>query len=85
MTTKNKLPPRKWDIDDLLALGKRERGKADYLKAIPVLILEKWVGEGKEKGVANHIRTAPFARRLVESKLVENPFKPKGTSDYLTE
>jgi uncharacterized protein (TIGR02391 family) len=83
MNVSAKPPPRKWEIDDLLDLGKRERGKADYLKAIPILILEKWVVEGRVIGEANHIRTRPLARRLEDCKLVKSAFKPKGTSSIL--
>ena len=73
-------PPRPWDIDDLLDLGKR--GKVTYLKAIPVLILDKWVRGKREKGVANWVRTKEVARHLERSKLVPD-FKPKGTSNIL--
>lgn len=80
MATGEKSPPRSWKIDDLLALGKREGEKALYLKAIPVLILENWVLNGRVEGsVANYVWTKDLARRLVECGLV-SPFKPKGTS-----
>jgi uncharacterized protein (TIGR02391 family) len=82
MATRKIRPPRKWDIDDLLALGVKERGKSDYLKAVPILILEKWVREGREEGAANSIRTKDIARRIVGSGLAL-PFKPKGTSVVL--
>ena len=43
----SKKPPRSWDIDDLKTIGRR--GKVTYLKAVPVLFLEKWVREGREE------------------------------------
>ena len=79
MATRKK-PPRSWEVDDLLDLGRREG--VTYLKTIPVLILEKWVREGREEGAANYVRTKPLARRLESSGLVP-PFKPKGTSVLL--
>lgn len=79
MSTPQK-PPRPWEVDDLLDLGRRKEVK--YLKAIPVLILENWVRGGREKGVANAVRTKPLAKRLVKSGLVR-AFKPKGTSNIL--
>jgi hypothetical protein len=80
MATREK-PPRSWEVDDLLDLGRREG--VTYLKTIPILILEKWVQEGREEGAANHVRTKPLARRLESSGLVVPPFKPKGTSNIL--
>jgi len=80
MATQQK-PPRAWEVDDLLDLGKR--GGGTYLKAVPVLILEKWVREGREVDAANYVRTRPLARRLESSGLVP-PFKPKGTTHILT-
>lgn len=71
-------PRRPWDIDDLLDLGKR--GGITYMKAIPVLILEKWEREQRQEGVANYFRTKDLARRLESSKLVAG-FKSKGTSN----
>lgn len=79
MATREK-PPRPWDVDDLLDLGRREG--VTYLKAIPVLILEEWVRGERKKDKANYVRTKPLARRLVSSGLVP-PFKPKGTSNIL--
>ncbi len=82
MRVPKKRPPRSWEVDDLLDLGRREGVKATYLKAIPVLILERWVQGGREEDVANYVRTKPLARRLESSGLVP-PFKPKGTSVVL--
>jgi hypothetical protein len=62
-----KKPSRQWDIDDLLSLGRKSG--VTYLKAVPVLILEKWVQGEREKGVANFVRTKNLARRLVSSGL----------------
>ena len=69
---------RPWDIDDLLDLGKK--GGITYMKAIPVLILDKWEREQRQEGVANYFRTKDLARRLESSKLVAG-FKSKGTSN----
>jgi uncharacterized protein (TIGR02391 family) len=66
----------------LLVLGKREGIKGKHLRAIPVLILERWVQGGREEDVANYVWTKDLAERLVSSKLVR-PFKPKGTSVVL--
>jgi uncharacterized protein (TIGR02391 family) len=82
MAAPKKHQPRKWEIDDLLDLGKREKEEGQFLKAVPVIILEKWVREGREKDVANYIRTKPVARRLVDSGL-HPPFKPKGSSNVI--
>lgn len=80
MVTRKKTPPRSWKIDDLMALGKREGKKAQYLKAIPVLILENWIVNGRVEGsIANYIWTNDLARRLEDCGLVA-PFKAKGTS-----
>lgn len=75
-----KKPPRAWEIDDLLDLGRKSG--VTYLKAVPVLILEKWVREGREEGAANYVRTKELARRLVSSGL-RAAFPPKGTSNVL--
>jgi hypothetical protein len=75
---KRKKPPRSWTIDDLLDLGRKQGEKGRYLKAVPVLILEKWVSEGREEEVANYAYTKPLARRLEKCELV-TPFKPKAT------
>ena len=75
MATRKK-PPRPWEIDDLEDLGRQ--GEL-YLKAIPVLILEKWVREKRQEGKANYIRTKELARHLVSRKFVAG-FKPRGTS-----
>ena len=75
-----KKPPRPWDIDDLLDIGKRT--DATHLKAIPVLILEAWVRGNREEEVANYVRTNNLARRLVESELVAG-FGEKGTSNVV--
>jgi sugar-specific transcriptional regulator TrmB len=77
--TARKRPPRPWDIDDLQDIGKK--GGITFLKAIPVLILEKWVREGREEKVANYVRTKELARRLESSGLVS--FKPRGTSNVI--
>ena len=74
----SKKPPRPWDIDDLLDIGKQSNAR--HLKAVPVLILEKWVREGRQEGIANFVRTKDLARRLERSKLVTG-FKPKATSN----
>ena len=66
----------------LFVLGKREGIKTKHLRAIPVLILERWVQGGREEGVANYVWTKDIARRLVNGGLVP-PFKPKGTSVIL--
>jgi len=77
-----KRPPRSWDIDSLFVLGKKQGAKSDYLKAVPVLILEKWIREGREVGAANCIYTSQLAKRLERSDLVT--FKSsKGTSIVL--
>jgi uncharacterized protein (TIGR02391 family) len=78
--TARKKPPRSWDIDDLLDIGKR--GGIRHVKAIPVLLLEEWVRRDREEGVANYVRTNSLARRLVGSKLVAG-FKAKGTSNVI--
>jgi len=79
---KREKPPRSWDVDMLFVLGKREGIKAKHLRAVPVLILERWVQGGREEGTANYVWTKAIARRLVNSGLVP-PFKPKGTSVVL--
>lgn len=66
----------------LFVLGKREGTKTKHLRAIPVLILEKWVQGGREERTANYVWTNDIAKRLVNSGLVP-PFKPKGTSVIL--
>lgn len=73
------MPPRPWELDDLLALGKREN--TVYLKAVPILILEKWV-EGGRQGRANLVRTSELARKLVSRGLAAE-FRPKATSNVL--
>jgi len=75
-----KKPARPWGIWDLRDLGKKSGIR--YLKAIPVLILEKWLKGNKEEGVANFVWTKEFAKRLEDSKLVVN-FKPKGNAILL--
>jgi uncharacterized protein (TIGR02391 family) len=79
MPTREK-PPRPWDIDDLLDIGKRSA--VIYLKAVPVLILEAWVRGEREEQVANFVRTNNLARRLVHSGLVSG-FGKKGTSNIV--
>jgi uncharacterized protein (TIGR02391 family) len=71
-------PPRPWYIDDLLDLGRRQGEKGNYLKALPVLILEKWVQEKREEESANYVWTKQLARRLEKCGLVP-AFKPKAT------
>jgi hypothetical protein len=79
MTTSEK-PARPWRMQDLQSLGRR--GKKTYLKAVPVLILEKWVrGDGKE-GIANYIEHSEVNDRLVSSGL-RVPFKPKAVGSTL--
>jgi hypothetical protein len=78
MAAPKKKPPRAWSIDDLLDLGKRSG--VTYVKATPVLILEKWVRAERQEGEANFVTTKELARRLENSKLVAG-FKPKGTSN----
>ena len=73
-------PPRPWDIDDLLDIGRRSG--ATHLKAIPVLFLESWVEGNREEEVANYVRTKILARRLVDSELVAG-FREKGTSNVV--
>ena len=73
-------PPRDWELDDLEDLG--EKAKSYYLKAVPVLILEKWVKKDREKGVADWVKTKELATRLEESGLHE-PFPDKGSSNVL--
>jgi hypothetical protein len=77
--TRKPTPPRAWEIDDLLDLGKREGIR--YLKAVPVLVLEEWLlhGEGKDDV---YVRTKALARRLVDTGL-HAPFPSKGTSNIL--
>jgi hypothetical protein len=77
---KREMPPRSWKLDDLHDLGEKEG--VVYLKAVPVLILEKWIKEGREVGVANYVWTKELARRLVSDGL-SPAFKPKGTSNIL--
>jgi hypothetical protein len=66
----------------LLLLGQKEGVKGKHLKAIPVLILEKWVQEGREVGAANCVYSKPLARRLESSGLVR-PFHSKGSGIVL--
>lgn len=73
-------PPHDWGLGDLEDLG--EKAKTYYLKAVPVLILEKWVKKDREEGVANWVRTRELAPRLVDSGLHE-PFPKKGDSNVL--
>jgi hypothetical protein len=82
MAAPKKHTARYWEIDDLLDLGKREKEKTQFLKAVPVIILEKWVKEGRGKGGANHIRTKSVARRLEDSGL-HPPFKHKAISNVI--
>jgi hypothetical protein len=67
---------RSWEINDLEELGRQ--GQL-FLKAIPVLILEKWVREDREEGTANYIKTEFLAKQLIDRGFVTR-FKPKGTS-----
>ena len=77
---KRRKPPRAWRVDDLLDLG--EKGGVTYLKAIPVLFLERWVQGGREPDVANYVWTKELASRIVNSGL-HDPFPPKGTSNII--
>jgi len=79
MATREK-PPRPWDIDDLLDIGKKSA--VTYLKAVPVLILEAWVRGERKEGEANFVRTNNLARRLVDSGVVSG-FGEKGTSNVV--
>jgi hypothetical protein len=77
MTTQKKpTPPRRWEIDDLIDLGRK--GGVTYLKAIPVLILEEWLRQ--EQGSEVYVRTKALERRLVDCGL-HRPFPKKGTSN----
>jgi uncharacterized protein (TIGR02391 family) len=78
MTNGKKKPPRPWELDDLLALG--AQGGARYLKAVPVLVLEKWVRGEREEGKANFYTTDYLRRRVVGSGLREE-FEPRSTSN----
>ena len=69
-TRDNALPPRAWDVDCLFILGQKGGERAQYMKAVPVLILEKWVQGDREPDVANCIWTKHVAKRLVDSRLV---------------
>ena len=73
-------PPKAWELDDLEVLG--EKAKTYYLKAVPVVILEKWVKKDREKGVADWVKTKELATRLVDSSL-HAPFPKKGDSNVL--
>ena len=70
MATREK-PPRSWDVDLLFVLGKREGIKAKHLRAVPVLILERWVQGGREEGVANFVWTfyVPMKVRQLFSRI----------------
>ena len=72
----SQMPPRSWRVDDLLDLGEKEGIK--YLKAIPVLMLERWLQGGRKEDAANYVWTKELARRLVRSGLAR-PFKPNTT------
>ena len=76
MATREK-PPQKWKVRHLLDLGKRQGKKSDYLKAVPVLILERWVRKGRKEGVANFVWTKDFKERLERCGLAH--FSPKGS------
>ena len=78
---KRERPPRPWKVEDLLDLG--EKGKVTYLKAIPVLILEKWVLKGRKEGEANYARTTDLEKRLVSAGLVHS-YKPHGNAILLS-
>lgn len=83
-TRKTPPPPRSWDVDMLLVLGAKEGDKTKHLKAIPVLILERWVQNEREENVANHVYTRDIANRLESSGLVIGPLKGKNTSTLLS-
>jgi len=44
---------------------------------VPILILAKWIRDGKIEGEANYVRTYELKRRI-ESSMLRPPFKPKG-------
>lgn len=77
------LPPRAWDVDSLFVLGHRGGVRTQYLKAIPVLILEKWVQGDREPHVANCIWTQYVVRRLAGSGLGPR-LEGKGTAHLLS-
>jgi uncharacterized protein (TIGR02391 family) len=83
MAAPKKRPPREWKPFDLMDLGARGGEKTQFLKAVPVIILEEWVQGGREEGVANYVWTKSVAGRLVDSGL-HAPFKPKGTSTVIS-
>ena len=75
MATRGK-PIRRWELEDLQYLG--TKGKITYIKAIPVLILAKWMQEGKVKGKADYVRIKEMRERLESSGL--KSFKDKASS-----
>ena len=75
-------PPRPWEIDDLLDIGRREGGKANYLKAIPILMLEFWITGERIIDQANYLRVK-WAKNRIESSGIREPFPPKGTSNII--
>jgi predicted nucleotide-binding protein len=83
MAAPKKHSSQEWQVFDLLELGKRGKEESQYLKAVPVIILDKWVREGRVKGAANHIKTKYVADRL-KKKGLHGPFKPKASSNVLT-
>ena len=75
-------PPRPWEIDDLLDIGRREGGKANYLKAIPILMLEFWIKGERITDQANYLRVK-WAKNRIERSGIREPFPPKGTSNII--
>ncbi len=71
-------PPQPWKVYHLFDLGKRQGKKSDYLKAVPVLILEKWVQEERKDGVANYAWTKDIKERLEKCGLVRLVPKASG-------
>ena len=75
-------PPRPWEIDDLLDIGRKEGGKANYLKAIPILMLEVWITGERITDQANYLRVK-WAKNRIERSGIREPFPPKGTSNII--
>lgn len=75
-------PPRPWEIDDLLDIGRKEGGKANYLKAIPILMLEFWITGERITDQANYLRVK-WAKNRIERSGIREPFPPKGTSNII--
>jgi hypothetical protein len=80
---KREKPSRPWTIDDLNAIGEKGGEKTQYLKAIPVLILEEWVLGGRKES-AYFISTKQLERRIIRSGLHPPWANPKATSSLLS-